>query len=67
MDKETLLRLRFGTVLDYAHIKNISIILKENEYCFYKDKCVIYESKEETIGYESDYKGFNVRVASGIN
>lgn len=67
MDKETLLRLRFGTVLDYVHIKDISIILKENEYCFYKDKCVIYESKEESVGYESGYNGINFHLTSGVN
>lgn len=67
MERDTLLRLRFGSILDYRHIKNVSIMLGENEYCFFKDNAEITEEKEETIGYKSNYDGFSINVARGLS
>lgn len=67
MDKDALLRLRFGTFHDYRHIHDVSIILNENEYCFFKDKCSICDEKEEIAGYKSQHDGVNFRVTQGLS
>jgi hypothetical protein len=67
MTRDNLLRLRFGTILDYRHINDVSIMLGENEYCFYKDKSFIYEEKEEIVGYKSRNDGVSIRIANGFS
>ena len=41
--------------------------MKDNEYCFYKDNCILFDSKEETVEYKSEYNGVNINVARGFN
>jgi uncharacterized protein YehS (DUF1456 family) len=67
MDKDSLVRLLFGSVMDFKHIKDVSIILEPNEYCFFKDKCFVYEEKEVIEGYKSEYDGVSFKVMKGLN
>lgn len=66
IDKEMLARMTLGTVLDWLQMEDDTIILRENEYCFFKDYAKINIEKEKIEGYKSEGNGLSAKIATGI-